>query len=231
MGQGPATQVTHLGWNERPIFFQCYREKCECRTVSWLKFDPKQKTFMTSLSATFSSCQHNTHWWLGRECSVSPCAWNHSMLCFCIPSCKPYWFCTCFAGNVASGVQEWRNFLWSMNNVIIATHPYELAGKSVIRNTHCANDHAPQASAFALVFPKYVFYVPNPCILGTRPVLDLYHVKRMPLCTEKQAHASKYFNPLMLSSADSLVPEDKPGMALLVYWCRDDYKSFAVQLR
>ena len=24
---------------------------------------------------------------------------------------------------------------------------------------------------FALVFPKYTFYVPNPCILGTRPVL------------------------------------------------------------
>ena len=62
-------------------FFQCYSDKRECRTVSWLKFDRKRKTFMTSLSATFSSCQHNTHWWLGRECSVSPRAVNHSMLC------------------------------------------------------------------------------------------------------------------------------------------------------
>ena len=41
----------------------------------------------------------------------------------------------------------------------------------------------------------------------------------MPLCTEKQACASKYFNPLVLyraaymSSADSLAPEDEPGMA------------------
>ena len=34
-----------------------------------------------------------------------------------------------------------------------------------------------------------------------------------------------------MPSADSLVPEDKAGMALLVYRCRDDYKSFAVQLR
>ena len=39
------------------------------------------------------------------------------------------------------------------------------------RDTHCANDLAPRTSAFALVFPKYTFYVPNPRILGTRPVL------------------------------------------------------------
>ena len=32
-------------------------------------------------------------------------------------------------------------------------------------------DLAPRTSAFALVFPKYSFYVPNPRILGTRPVL------------------------------------------------------------
>ena len=30
---------------------------------------------------------------------------------------------------------------------------------------------APRTSAFALIFPKYTFYVPNPCILGTRPIL------------------------------------------------------------
>ena len=42
---------------------------------------------------------------------------------------------------------------------------------SITRDTHCANDLAPRTSAFALVFPKYAFYVPNPCILGTRPVL------------------------------------------------------------
>ena len=42
---------------------------------------------------------------------------------------------------------------------------------SITRDTHCANDLAPRTSAFALVFPKYTFYVPNPCILGTRPVL------------------------------------------------------------
>ena len=35
------------------------------------------------------------------------------------------------------------------------------------RDTHCANDLAPRTSAFALVFPKCTFYVPNPCILGT----------------------------------------------------------------
>ena len=39
------------------------------------------------------------------------------------------------------------------------------------RDTHCAKNLAPRTSAFALVFPKYIFYVPNPCILGTRPVL------------------------------------------------------------
>ena len=43
--------------------------------------------------------------------------------------------------------------------------------KNITRDTHCANDLAPRTSAFALVFPKYTFYVPNPCILGTRPVL------------------------------------------------------------
>ena len=32
-------------------------------------------------------------------------------------------------------------------------------------------DLAPRTSAFALLFPKYSFYVPNPRILGTRPVL------------------------------------------------------------
>ena len=46
------------------------------------------------------------------------------------------------------------------------------------KDTHCANDLAPRTSAFALVFPKYTFYVPNPCILGTRPVL---HVKMDPV--------------------------------------------------
>ena len=39
------------------------------------------------------------------------------------------------------------------------------------RDTHCADDLAPRTSVFALVFPKYTFYVPNPRILGTRPVL------------------------------------------------------------
>ena len=39
------------------------------------------------------------------------------------------------------------------------------------RHTHCANDLAPRTSAFAFEFPKYTFYDPNPCILGTRPVL------------------------------------------------------------
>ena len=57
----------------------------------------------------------------------------------------------------------------------------------------------------------------------------------MPLCTEKQARASKNINPLMTKlaelgglqicmsmvqvrpSADLLVPEDKPGIVLLVY--------------
>ena len=39
------------------------------------------------------------------------------------------------------------------------------------RDTHCANDLAPRTSAFTLVFPKYTFYVPNLCILGTRPIL------------------------------------------------------------
>ena len=40
------------------------------------------------------------------------------------------------------------------------------------RDTHCA-DLAPQTSVFAvcLVFPKLRSYVPNPCVLGTRPVL------------------------------------------------------------
>ena len=44
----------------------------------------------------------------------------------------------------------------------------ESCDKNVTRDTH---DLAPRTSAFALVFPKYSFYVPNPCILGTRPVL------------------------------------------------------------
>ena len=36
-------------------------------------------------------------------------------------------------------------------------------GMTYTRNTHCANDLAPQTSAFALIFPKHNFNVPNPC--------------------------------------------------------------------
>ena len=42
---------------------------------------------------------------------------------------------------------------------------------TLTRDAHCANVLVPRTSAFALVYPKYSFYVPNPCILGTRPVL------------------------------------------------------------
>ena len=38
------------------------------------------------------------------------------------------------------------------------------------RDTYCA-DLTLLTSTFALYFPNYVFYIPNPCVLGTRPVL------------------------------------------------------------
>ena len=44
--------------------------------------------------------------------------------------------------------------------------PHTLLGIHIVQM-----DLAPRTSAFALVFPKYSFYVPNPRILGTRPVL------------------------------------------------------------
>ena len=47
-----------------------------------------------------------------------------------------------------------------------------VCGPTMLLGIHIVQmDLAPRTSAFALVFPKYSFYVPNPRILGTRPVL------------------------------------------------------------
>ena len=59
-----------------------------------------------------------------------------------------------------------------MNNLLATfclhfTRTYYLLGACFLLGTW----HHLLTPAFALVFPKYTFYVPNPCILGARPVL------------------------------------------------------------
>ena len=76
-------------------------------------------------------------------------------------------------------------------------------------DTHCANDLAPRTSAFALVFPKYTFYVPNPCILGTRPVLPCTNASCCKLVGTKSVFDlcySRYLSVVGCSSGGTFIP-------------------------